>query len=363
MPYLNDSQRYLEIVGLALGIMENDRWVLLDNKDNYSLLFAAYIKMIEKDEDNFFVDSTKKEAIINSLKRTTDFYRYTQPEELIHSIQNLTSNNAADFLLLPLMYPCTNDDVGEDTDSIFLSVHASGALIYKEDDGYKFVMIDKASIFTRNIDATAAYVTIPPENLSTVCRQLLIDRDDILYYVNDDGVFYKKPYEILHFIVKNSVSGKPIKLPIKMNFQPKGNCVVGNIEATLKTALYNCQKNIFALNNKNSVPITWKNTLEMRKQFVTAMVEMKPEIAKCFWYLFNLYSSKKKMNIKKKGLPIDVINTAPIKQIMLGELPEDAYEQAKKKFEETKKRAKKRSSKKNAALSKKDIVVFQNRYL
>jgi hypothetical protein len=199
MPYINDEQRYFDLIALALGMKDNDKFDNEDDKLNYTILFSAYIKMIEQDKEEFFIGSTQKEKIIASLKRSIEFYNFTSPEELTRSLQQMTLNDPTDFMLLPISYfisdlepealPSLSSEISE---PFTILGHASGILIYKVDNGYKFVMVDKVRRFGRS---QVGFTTVPPENLLSICTYL---------YTENNRIYSRRGFNKLLHIKKKS---------------------------------------------------------------------------------------------------------------------------------------------------------------
>ncbi|OTP25355.1 hypothetical protein [Enterococcus mundtii] len=77
---MNEFRKKLDILALSLSLQENINHFGL-NKD-YQLLFSTYIQMIREDQDNFFIEKERKENIMESLKRTKDFYDFEKKEQV-----------------------------------------------------------------------------------------------------------------------------------------------------------------------------------------------------------------------------------------------------------------------------------------
>lgn len=67
MPYETELQRHLDIFALSLSLKKNNKWYLEDDKVSYPLLFSTYIKIIQQDEQEFFVPKQDKLKMIQSL--------------------------------------------------------------------------------------------------------------------------------------------------------------------------------------------------------------------------------------------------------------------------------------------------------
>jgi hypothetical protein len=111
-----------------------------------------------------------------------------------------------------------------------------------------------------------------------------------------------------------------------MSGQKVMNCPIKAVEATLKVALHNCQKNIFTLNEPEYVK--WKNTLDMHKRFINALAELKPTLAKYFYALFNDYSKQKSIYFEKCKTNIKIPSKENIffQEAMLGNYPKNLFQ-------------------------------------
>ncbi|EOF56802.1 hypothetical protein SE1_02078 [Enterococcus hirae EnGen0127] len=278
MPYETELQRHLDIFALSLSLKKNNRWSPEDDKVNYPLLFSTYIKMIQQDEQEFFVPKQDKLKMIQSLNRSKDFYSFTDHTQLLDTLEQMDSNESRDFILLPLYY-----SVNEDTKDS----HVSGALIYKETETYRIVLVDK-TCFTS--DSSVNMVTIPSEKMASLCKELFVQRD-----------CYNKEtcYDILRKIIAHSSSNCFLPLNYTMHKQKENNCVVKEIEATLKTALFHCRHDLLASQSRKK--IKWSDTFEMHQRLLTAI---KAEYGESphLDYLFELYKLRKLANAIKEPL-------------------------------------------------------------
>ncbi|OQO70662.1 hypothetical protein BH747_04465 [Enterococcus villorum] len=279
--------------------------------------------MIEQDKEEFFIESTQKEKIIVSLKRSIEFYNFTSPEELTRSLQQMTLNDPTDFMLLPISYFVSNLYSeylpSEVLETFNPSSHVSGVLIYKMNDNYKFVMIDKVRLFRQTLVGST---NIPSENLYSLCTYLYTNRVKNVCVLEEPLI----NYEILEKIVNHSHSDEITHIPIYMSEQKVDNCAIKAIESALKVALSNCQKNIYTLDKPEHVK--WKNTLEMRKRFIHALTELKPTLAKYFYTLFNDYSKQKSIYFKiwKPNLKIPSKENTFFQEAMLGNYPKNLFQ-------------------------------------
>ncbi|WP_218657006.1 hypothetical protein, partial [Enterococcus hirae] len=248
MPYETELQRHLDIFALSLSLKKNNRWSPEDDKVNYPLLFSIYIKMIQQDEQEFFVRKQDKLKMIQSLNRSKDFYSFTRHTQLFHTLKRMISNDPRDFILLPLSYSIKKNKK---------SCHVSGALIYKETKNYRIILVDKRKHLS---NSSVNMVKIPSEKMAPLCKELFAQRDHPKL---------ETCYDILYRIIDHSSSNSFSSLDYTMHEQKEGNCVVKEIEATAKTALLHCRHNLLASQGKKK--LKWSDTLEMQKRFLTVI--------------------------------------------------------------------------------------------
>lgn len=282
---MNDYELRYEILALTLGVKDNDKifTVSEDLKKSYLILFSTYQKMIEQDTTAFFVDKEQKEKIIASLKNTLDFYEATNRESIKQLLEKLENNHPTSFFMLPLDY-LINDSLD--------AIHTSGIIVYKRDEAYTLMMIDKNRFDPVN------YITIAKDDLDSLSHYL--------FHSNKVHPFDKDLYGELNEFVFLSKEKKLSPLNIKMNKQFISNCLFSEIEATLKTALFNCKINLFehhpsqtTISPKWGSIFSFHSTLEIRKRFLTALKTNNTEFNKTLDYLFETYYLNRKNYAKK----------------------------------------------------------------
>lgn len=69
-----NDQYHILAMALRLGKAANFKAVGKKGKENYQFLFSKLIKMIENDQDSFFIETDKKNDLIHSFKQTIDYY-------------------------------------------------------------------------------------------------------------------------------------------------------------------------------------------------------------------------------------------------------------------------------------------------
>lgn len=149
---------------------------------------------------------------------------------------------------------------------------------------------------------------LKPIKYVTIAKDKLDDLSECLFYSNKTCLLNKYIYGELTTFVSLSKEQKLTSLNIKINHQFIGICLISEIEATLKTALFNCKIDIFEYQHAQSVIspkwgsiFTLHTTLEMRKRFLVALKTNHPEFNEKLDYLFNTYYVNRKNNLKKQN--------------------------------------------------------------
>lgn len=272
----NEFRKKLDILALSLSLQENINNFGL-NKD-YQLLFSTYIQMIRDDQDDFFIEKRQKENIIESLNRTIDFYDFEKIEQVQMILEKLRNNDPTDFILIPSsFYP---GEYGE------ISSHTCGLTVYKKNNSFVIMKVDKEKGFD---DQTVSYFEIPPTNILKLSQLFL---DERFHEV-------RKPYFVLNRLATLSIQNESIGIPaITMKGQKSGNCSVSEVDASLKTILYNCRKDLFSLDTSEQVTPKWhsehaESILEMRNRFLIALKGKNPELNRQLDYIYLYYLCKK----------------------------------------------------------------------
>lgn len=263
---MDDFDRKFHMFALALGLGDagNFRVVGEEGKKNYQLLFSTLIKMIEMDENEFFIDKTRKPEIISSLKRTIDFYHTNSPKELQQLIESMKKDDPTNFMIIPAYITSKEYD------------HVYSLILYQQTDHYVVTMIDKLGKGSDK-HSCGAFSKIKKENLNVLC--------DILFHTKFE--YHKKNQCNLSRIIYQLGEGKYGRehLNLTMNeYKGVANCPVIEILGSLKTALFNCQVNIF------------NHTMDVElKKMRTKEKSIKPKIgeAKAFYnYLYHAFKTE-----------------------------------------------------------------------
>lgn len=292
-------QRRYELLALTLGLKRNTNLyyrmedAVKEHKrdgdtgtEDEVMLLSTYKKMIEQDTDGFFIDENRKEHILSSLTKTLDFCNAPSTTASLQILESLKTNDPTSFLIVPLAYPLYSG-----------KGHCSGLIIYKHGNCYDVVMVDKAKLFNHQF----------PVGLVTIYAERIDQLNHVLYLSNKFALPTIQPFEELKKLVHISTKKCVSRLNVDMSPQNVGNCIVNEVESTLKVALFNCQKSILSYSHsKTTLRPKWNScphsTLEMRKRFLKALKTNKHEQNKSFDYIFNNYYLKRKNHPKNVKL-------------------------------------------------------------
>ncbi|MBO0460530.1 MULTISPECIES: hypothetical protein [unclassified Enterococcus] len=279
----NDFKERVEMLAEALSLKGSETdFNIGDNR----LLFSTYIKMIESDQDEFFIEKDHKHKIINSLKNTLSVYDSQESESIKNMFEKLKNNDPTDFVLVPVFF--FPGDYRKEL------AHVCGFTVYKKDEQFIVLKVDKQRLFD---GYTASYFEIPANNSKELGELFFQERDS----------WQKAPYYIFNELAKLSTSNKTIPIPaIEMKEQTTTNCGVNEIEASLKTILFNCRTDIFSLDKDTPVTPTWKPKYreamtEMRRRFLDALKGKNIEQNKNLDHIFHFYLYRKGKLVEKPG--------------------------------------------------------------
>ncbi|MEY8444748.1 hypothetical protein AALA44_00760 [Enterococcus ratti] len=198
-----------------------------EGKKNYQLLFEHFAKMIEKDETAFFIDEKRKPEVIQSVKRTVDYYNTQNPKDLQNIIENLETDQPTSFMIIPSYVNLTMCD------------HMYGLILYKKDSNYIVTMIDKLGSGIGDSFCKGAFSTIPQERVEVL--------SELLFHIKFDH--HKESHcNISSFIRKLGKEKNPDDALLALNlrsYRGVANCPVIEMLGTLRVALFNCKENIF----------------------------------------------------------------------------------------------------------------------
>ncbi|MGN8980948.1 hypothetical protein ACTNBL_01065 [Enterococcus villorum] len=274
-----DFERRIDMLALTLSLKwKNEK--CFDNSEGYHLLFSTYIEMIKNDNDHFFVEKEKKDPILRSLKRTIDLYSFKDASTIEECLHKMRSDEPTDFMIYPCNFVAKIDPTGKK------GGHRVGLIIYKKRNHFVVVKVDKEKYFDGN---QLSYLEFSNEKIGKLSQLLFLRRDDQP----------AEMYLILKKLINCSQNDHFVPISTKMKRQKTGTCAVSEIEASLKVALFNCQKNLFSLDKGEKLLPNWnskytKATLEMRKRFLSAMKGDNQDWNQHFDYVFNCYVHKDK---------------------------------------------------------------------
>ncbi|OBS62828.1 hypothetical protein AX758_09645 [Enterococcus mundtii] len=98
----HEFEKRVDMLALSLALKPNDK--NFDQNDDYKLLISTYIKMLEQDQDDFFIDRNSKQNIIRSLERTKAYFDFAEENQLRASLEKLVNDDPTDFMLFPWLF-------------------------------------------------------------------------------------------------------------------------------------------------------------------------------------------------------------------------------------------------------------------
>lgn len=280
----NDFYLHLDMLALTLSLRKN----AFNSTKRVELLFSTYIKMIKNDSDYFFIDKKRQPNILTSLERSKAVCRIDKAKELENWLKNLRQDDPTDFLLLPASFYVMKDGKRRS--------HMGGLTILRKKNYYMVLHVDKEKWLN---GFAVSYVQVAVTNVRKLSNILLYEPD-----FKEDKLF-----SVFRKIEQISEDFQAIP-SIEMKSQTTGNCVVAEIEASLKTILYNCQIDLLSIDSRERVTPKWnvthdEPTLEMRKRFLEAMKGENKSWNDHFDYLFAYYLYRKGQSATTALLPID----------------------------------------------------------
>lgn len=297
--------RRVDMLALSLSLKGDDQ--SFASPENYELLFSTYIKMIQKDQDGFFIDPMHKSRIIHSLRRTIQLYSLAQETSLQTILENLRNNDPTDFMLIPIGFSV------KEPQGYFK--HICGLTIYKKEEQFFVMKIDKEQLEEKD---PVSYVKVPLEKASDLSQLFFSEREFTSERSNH-------PLEQIEKLSQEFQSLPAIHLKEQM----VGNAAVVAMESSLRTILYNCKKDLFHLNDQQKVTPKWGKvdeakgeldrpqkfekwwmgdegpTSEMKKRFLSAVQGEEPDWNNNFQYIFSYYSYRKNICKKMEYLAMD----------------------------------------------------------
>lgn len=287
MEQRQEFAKRVDMLAMSLSLKPNDQSFV--SPESYELLFSIYAKMIRTDYNNFFVDRIQTMNIVHSLKRTIQLYRMDGAESLQTIFEKLKNYDPTDFMLIPVAFSTDH------TQKYF--GHVCGLTIYKRENNFVVLKVDKEQSYRTG---SVSYVKVPFEKARALSQLLFSER----HFSNE------KPYDILKKIEGLSHEFRPIPA-IQLKEQTIDNSVISEIEASLRTILFNCKKDIFHLNDQERVTPKWGKldepmlarpqrrqnwwmedlgtTVTMKERFLLAVKGMNGNWNKNLQYIYDYY--------------------------------------------------------------------------
>lgn len=281
----NKNEHYFHVLIKLIGLEDTNKlpYSYKSEKHIMSPLFLTYIKMLEQDKHEFFIEKSKRPQFIESLNRTLKYYDVKDDSEKTQKLfQSLRSDDPASFIILPFIEKVSNDD----GDS-----HALGLILHKKENDYVVTLIDRERAYNRS---NGNYVTLPQRNLPQFIQ--LISKKNKL-------IFERPSFGRCKELAKLSKETAFVPLLIDMERQKAGNCLFSEPEAAIKTALLHCRKDIHKVTSFTSIklPGSRHSAKKTRQKFLKAMKEEigeDPEWKPLFKRASSYYIKRK--NAKKK---------------------------------------------------------------
>ena len=270
---VREFEKRVDMLALTLSLKRNDR--VFHTGEGYQLLFSTYIKMLENDQNDFFIEKERKEKIIESLKRTKAFYDFKKKRQLHAVFETMTNDDPTDFMLFPSTMYVEKD--------VKAPRHLVGLTVYKKKNRFFVMKVDTEHFYDRS---SVSYFQIPLSNIEKLSHLFFLERD----------IKNTEQYYILKTLAELSNEARPISSVI-LKKQSVGNCIVSQVETSLSMILFNCRTDLFRSMHKEITP-KWnlkhlEPTLEMRRRFLLAVKGEDKDWNQHFDYIFDYYLYKK----------------------------------------------------------------------
>ncbi|OTP10964.1 hypothetical protein A5844_001098 [Enterococcus sp. 10A9_DIV0425] len=282
-----EFEKRVDMLALTLSLKGNDQ--IFETKEGYQLLFSTYIKMIENDQEDFFIEKERKKKIIQSLERTKAFYDFENKKQLQEIFKKMTKDDPADFMLFPTTF-LTNLDKMES--------HIYGLTVYRKNKDFIVMKVDKSKSFDGQ---NVSYFKISSAYIAEL-SQLFFEERDFLQIASNS---------IFEILKKISDEAKTVP-SIIMRYQKTDNCVISEVEASLRMILFNCRTDIFSLTEDDyCITPKWNlkyfdPTVEMRRRFVAAMKGEDKNWNQHFDYIFDYYLYRKGKLVRNSFLELHI---------------------------------------------------------
>ncbi|WP_301359477.1 hypothetical protein [Enterococcus spodopteracolus] len=103
---INDFKKRIDMLAMNLSLKENDRFY-----SGLEMIFTLYEKMIQNDQDTFFIDKERKAHIIESLKYSKQIFETKKLMKMQELLLNLRSDDPTDFLIFPATFSVFEEEL------------------------------------------------------------------------------------------------------------------------------------------------------------------------------------------------------------------------------------------------------------
>ncbi|THE16266.1 hypothetical protein E1H99_00330 [Enterococcus hirae] len=269
-----EFEKRVDMLALTLSLKGNDQF--FEGNGGYQLLFSTYIKMIESDHDNFFIEKERKKKIIQSLERTKAFYQFKKQQQLQAVFETMSNDDSTDFMLFPSVIQVEKNEKE--------LKHLVGLTVYKKKHHFIVMKVDKQGVYNYS---NVSYYKIPLPSIAQLSQLFFSERNT------------KKTVQYSIFKSLAKLSNEVRTIPrIILKEQSIGNCIISEVEASLRLILFNCQTDLFRLGTHKVITPKWnlkhqEPTLEMRRRFLSAVKGEDKDWNQHFDYIFDYYLYRK----------------------------------------------------------------------
>ncbi|PTO38299.1 hypothetical protein C6P52_09485 [Enterococcus mundtii] len=266
----NEFLQKLEILTLALSLKENNQRVA--SPEFYSSLYSTYIKMLENDDDQYFIDKENQSNVIDSLKRSMDFYASDHPSFLQKTIEKMTNNDPTDFMIFQNLNHL--DKAGS------ILPHYCGWIIYKREHDLFVVQVDRREQFGVG---QVSYARIPITKIACLSELFFLK----LNLLNPNE------FSLFHGI--KSISAGFQEITVLNNIEKQGiDNPVSALEDILKVLLFHYTTDLFSLNTTEMGKSLWHGaniqlTIQIRESLLAAIKTDNHIWNEQFDYIFDYY--------------------------------------------------------------------------
>ena len=266
----NEFLQKLQILTLALSLKENNQRVA--SPGFYNSLYATYINMLENDDDQSFIDIENQSKVIDSLKRSMDFYSSGHPNFLQKIIEKMTNNDPTDFMLFQNW-----NNLDKDGNNL---QHDCGWIVYKRENDLFVVQVDRKEQFGVG---QVSYARIPITKAACLSELFFLK----LNVQNSDE------FSLFHGI--KSISAGFQEIPVLNNIVKKGmDNPVSALEDIFKILVFHYIADIFSFNTTDRIKSLWQGaniqlTIQIRESLLAAIKTDNHIWNEQFDYIFDYY--------------------------------------------------------------------------